>query len=320
MPAVRGGRRARPRRPSARGGRSRRGCTAPRPRPAGGSRAGRSCPRRRGGGSAGACRACRPGRGRSRARRAAAGAGRAAARRRCRAAGACRASSRRPCPRRGRGARRSSSTSSMGRAAPPPSSAAQQLEVAAAGQVRVEARRLDEAGDAVERRDAGLRVAAEQAHDARGGADQAEHHPQRRRLAGAVRAPGSRRRRPAATVRSTSSTATMLAVALDEPADLDRRGVAHGSEAARRGLGRRRGHRAEDRVGDAVALEAQHGAERGVELLAGGAVDRDVRQPEPAAVARAPLCAAARPAARPRRCRRGPGRRSRARPGAPPCR
>ena len=61
------------------------------------------------------------------------------------------------------------------------------LEVLAAAQVRVEARRLDEAGDAVERaRALGLRVAPEQPHAAGVGADEPEQHPQRRRLAGAV--------------------------------------------------------------------------------------------------------------------------------------
>ena len=71
----------------------------------------------------------------------------------------------------------------------------QQLEVAPAVQVRVERRRLDESGDALERVDRQLRVAAEQPHAARGGPDQAEHHPQPRRLAGAVRVRGSRTRR-----------------------------------------------------------------------------------------------------------------------------
>ena len=62
-----------------------------------------------------------------------------------------------------------------------------QLEVAAARQVRVEARRLDEAGDAVEgARALEQRVAAEQLRRALVGPDQPEQHPQRRRLAGAV--------------------------------------------------------------------------------------------------------------------------------------
>jgi hypothetical protein len=63
------------------------------------------------------------------------------------------------------------------------------LEVLAAAQVRVEARRLDEARDAVE--GAGtldVRVAPEQAHAAGVGADEAEQHAHRRRLPGAVRA------------------------------------------------------------------------------------------------------------------------------------
>ena len=65
----------------------------------------------------------------------------------------------------------------------------EQLQVAPAGEVRVEARAFDEAGDAVERlRAVDERVAAEQPRRALGRADQAEQHPQRRRLAGAVRA------------------------------------------------------------------------------------------------------------------------------------
>ena len=95
-----------------------------------------------------------------------------------------------------------------------------QLEVAPAGQVRVEARRLDEARDAVERRHAGLRVAAEQPHAARGRADEAEHHPQRRRLAGAV---GPEVAEDVAGQHGEVDAVDRdeLAVALDEAADLD---------------------------------------------------------------------------------------------------
>ena len=63
-----------------------------------------------------------------------------------------------------------------------------QLEVLAAAQVRVEARRLDEAGDAVERARA-LDAAGRGRTASRAalvGPDQPEQHPQRRRLAGAV--------------------------------------------------------------------------------------------------------------------------------------
>ena len=62
------------------------------------------------------------------------------------------------------------------------------LEVAPAAHIRVEARRLDEAGDAVQ----GARplregVAPEQLRAAGVGPDEAEQHPQRRRLPGPVR-------------------------------------------------------------------------------------------------------------------------------------
>jgi transposase InsO family protein len=64
----------------------------------------------------------------------------------------------------------------------------EQFEVLASIQIRVEGRGLDEAGDTLQRRDRQLRVRAEQPHAPRGRADQAEHHPQRRRLSRAVRA------------------------------------------------------------------------------------------------------------------------------------
>ena len=133
---------------------------------------------------------------------------RAAAPRRCRGAGACRASSRRPCPWRGRRGRRCRAPRRSGRG----SVAVErrhQLEVAAARQVRVEARRLDEAGDAVERgRPFDERVAPEQPRRALVGPDQAEQHPQRRRLAGPV-GPEVAVDVTGPTVRSTWSTAVI---------------------------------------------------------------------------------------------------------------
>jgi hypothetical protein len=68
--------------------------------------------------------------------------------------------------------------------------------VYAAGQVRVQARLLDEARDTRERRDRiGGRIAAEHLDRARVAADEAEQHPQGRRLARPVRAEETRRRR-----------------------------------------------------------------------------------------------------------------------------
>src|SRR4029453_9758673 len=65
----------------------------------------------------------------------------------------------------------------------------EQAEVLAAGEVRIETRRLDEARAASERLAHAFsdRIPAEELDGAGGRTDQAEHHPQRRRLAGAVR-------------------------------------------------------------------------------------------------------------------------------------
>ena len=107
----------------------------------------------------------------------------------------------------------------------------QQLQVLAPTQVRVEARRLDEAGDAVERAGAfDEGVAAEQLHVALGWANQAERHTQRRRLAGPVRA------EEAVDVAGLDVEVDVIdgqdvAVALDQPARYDGR-VAHRSAAA----------------------------------------------------------------------------------------
>ena len=95
-----------------------------------------------------------------------------------------------------------------------------QVEVAPAGEVRVEARRLDEARHAVERGHAGLRVAPEEPHAALAGADEPQHHPQRRRLAGAV---GAEVAEDVAGKHGEVDAGDrhQVAVALDEAADLD---------------------------------------------------------------------------------------------------
>src|SRR5579884_2539583 len=109
----------------------------------------------------------------------------------------------------------------------------QQAQVAPAGQVRVEARSLDEAGDAVEGARAVVeRVAPEQPHGAFRRPDQAEQHAQRRRLPRAVRAEVAedvaRLHRQVDVVDRDD-----LAVPLDETARLDRtRGLAHLSAVA----------------------------------------------------------------------------------------
>src|SRR5205085_10772159 len=103
----------------------------------------------------------------------------------------------------------------------------EQAEVPPAREVGIEARALDEAGDAVERRRAvGERVAPEELHRALRRPDQAEHHPQRRRLARAVRA------EVAEDVAPLDGQVDVvdgddLAVALDEAARRDRRRVRH---------------------------------------------------------------------------------------------
>ena len=194
----------------ARCGRSPRGCRAPRPRPAGGWRAGRSCPRRRARRISSAhvahARRVEPGRGLVEQQQLRVC---AAAPRRSPAAGACRASSRRPCPWRGRVSSTISRTSSIRSAASPPSSAAQQLEVAAAAEVGVEARRLDEARHALERRDARpagrARTAAPSPRSGGSGRASSAATSSCRPRSGR----GSRRRRRRSTVRSTPSTATI---------------------------------------------------------------------------------------------------------------
>ena len=102
----------------------------------------------------------------------------------------------------------------------------QQLQVAAAGQVGVEPRRLHEAGHAVER--AGPveeRIAPEQPSASLGRADQPQEHPQRRGLAGPVRP------QVAVDVATLDGQVDMVdrgqvAVALDQTPRDDRCGVA----------------------------------------------------------------------------------------------
>ena len=109
---------------------------------------------------------------------------------------------------------------------------AEQAQVAAAREVRIEARPLDEAGDTVERPGAvDLRVAAEEEREPGRRADQPEQHPQRRGLPRAVR-PEIAEDVAALDGQLDVIDRGDLAVALDEPADLDRRGVAHLSSRA----------------------------------------------------------------------------------------
>src|SRR5579884_2082231 len=108
----------------------------------------------------------------------------------------------------------------------------EQAQVAPARQVGVEPRPLDEPGDAVERpRALDERVASVQLDAARRRPDQAEHHPQRRRLAGAVRA------EEAVDVAGVDGQVDLVhgdevAVALEQGSRRDRRRVAHASAAA----------------------------------------------------------------------------------------
>ena len=100
-------------------------------------------------------------------------------------------------------------------------------------QVRVEPRCLDEAGDAVERGGTELqRVPSEQPGAARGRADQPEQHPQRRRLAGAVRP-----EEPVDVAGRDHQVDVVdraqLAVDLREAARLDRQGVRHHATRSR---------------------------------------------------------------------------------------
>ena len=108
----------------------------------------------------------------------------------------------------------------------------QQLEVAPRGHVGIEGRRLHEARDAVECPRGFVWIAPKQPDGPRRRPDQAEHHPQRRRLAGAVRSQiavdVARLDRQVDPVDRRE-----LSVTLDETADLDRRrGLRHGSDAA----------------------------------------------------------------------------------------
>src|SRR5262249_23169558 len=108
----------------------------------------------------------------------------------------------------------------------------EQLEVLAARQIGIEARALDEPGDALERlRPVDERIAPEQARVAGGRTDQAEQHPERGRLAGAVR-PQIAEDIAALDGEIDAVDRDDLAVALDEPACRDPGGVAHLSPRA----------------------------------------------------------------------------------------
>src|SRR5213079_1737140 len=87
-------------------------------------------------------------------------------------------------------------------------------------------------GDALECGDADLGVAPEEADRARGGPDEAEHHPQRGRLARAVRS------QVAEDVARLDREIDVVdrddvPIPLDEAADLDRRSVRHASQRPR---------------------------------------------------------------------------------------
>src|SRR5581483_1968824 len=100
-------------------------------------------------------------------------------------------------------------------------------QVAPAREVRVETGRLDETGNSFERLGAvDQRIAAMKPRRARGGTDQAEHDPQRGRLAGAV---WSEIAEDVARLDAQVDVVDGddLAVALDQAARLDRRCIAH---------------------------------------------------------------------------------------------
>ena len=109
---------------------------------------------------------------------------------------------------------------------------AEQAQVAAARQIRIEARALDEAGHAVERaRAVDQRITPEEPRVALRRADQPEQHPQRGRLAGAVRP------EVAEDVASIDRQVDVVdgddvAIALDQPSRFEGRRVAHLSERA----------------------------------------------------------------------------------------
>ena len=156
----------------------------------------------------------------------------------------------------------------------------------AAREIRVEARALDEARDAVERpRAVDERVAAEELRVPSRRPDQPEHHPQRRRLAGAVRAEVAED--VAALDRQVDAVdRDDLAVALDEPACLDRRRVAHLSARAAASAAAV-GTEPASTYETPPLSQREHRAELRRELVGGDAVERDRRQRiEPAAARR----------------------------------
>ena len=150
----------------------------------------------------------------------------------------------------------------------------EQLQVPAAAHVGIEARPFDEARDAFQ----GPRtiddwIAPEQLRRAGGGPDQTEQHPQRGRLAGAVRA------EVAEDVAGLDGEVDVvdrddLTVGLHEPARDDGRLVASSKlPGGRLGGGGR--DRSRERRRDAAVLPGDDGAELRRQLVRGDAIERD---------------------------------------------
>ena len=142
----------------------------------------RSSRRRRTTGSGRASRRCPPGRGRSSARRGSAVRGRPAGPPRCPGAASCPASTSGTCRPRGPPSRCAPATAQSRRRELP--EAGKRLQVVAPAELRVERRRLDERADlAAGSSPARSRLPPRIDAASRGRADEAEQHPDRRRLA-----------------------------------------------------------------------------------------------------------------------------------------
>jgi hypothetical protein len=135
----------------------------------------------------------------------------------------------------------------------------QHLEVLARGDVRIERGRLDEPGHSLERAHARHRVAPEEAHRPLAGADEPQHHAQRRRLAGPV-GPQIAIDVAGADGEVHTGDGGQFAIALDEPPNLDRWRSGTGVCRCRtvdRGVWR-------SRHGDDVSARAADSAAKGV--------------------------------------------------------